>query len=188
MYNLIVLEANTAESHPSLYSYLANCVMLMRKKCRSQWARGLRSELSSPARIQAPWVRISLEAWKSVRLFRLCYSVSRQWAAPSCNESYRLCMRLRNFKKRPKANKRGCVAINYNNCIHCVQYVLYCLCSFVSHVLFEHDILCYMCIFVLRLIAVPLLPGKTPFAVKLNNNNMRKKSSIRAINFIGRKL
>jgi hypothetical protein len=37
-------------------------------KCQSQWPRGLRHELSSPAGTLGSWVRISLEAWIS----RLC--------------------------------------------------------------------------------------------------------------------
>jgi hypothetical protein len=32
----------------------------------SQWPRGLRHELSSPARTPGSWVRIPLEAWMSV--------------------------------------------------------------------------------------------------------------------------
>jgi hypothetical protein len=59
------------------------------------------------------------------------------------------------------------------HCIHCVCCVLYCLCSFVCCVLFECGVLfCVMCVIrVLRLIVVPLPPGKNPFAVKINNNN-----------------
>jgi hypothetical protein len=33
--------------------------------CRSQWPRGLRHELSSPAEILGSWVRIQLKAWMS---------------------------------------------------------------------------------------------------------------------------
>jgi hypothetical protein len=41
-------------------------------KRRSQWPRGLRHELSSPARQLGSWVRITFEAWMSVCV----YSVS----------------------------------------------------------------------------------------------------------------
>jgi hypothetical protein len=36
---------------------------------RSQWARGLRHELSSLARTLGSWVRIPLEAWMSVCVY-----------------------------------------------------------------------------------------------------------------------
>jgi hypothetical protein len=39
---------------------------------RSQWPRGLRHEPSSPARTLGSWVRISLEARMSLRLFCVC--------------------------------------------------------------------------------------------------------------------
>jgi hypothetical protein len=38
-------------------------------KCRSQWPRGLRHELSSLARTLGSWVRIPLEAWMSVCVY-----------------------------------------------------------------------------------------------------------------------
>jgi hypothetical protein len=37
--------------------------------CQSQWPRGLRHELSSLARTLGLWIRISLEAWMSVRVY-----------------------------------------------------------------------------------------------------------------------
>jgi hypothetical protein len=40
--------------------------------CRSQWPRGLKHELPSPARKLGSWVRISLEAWMSVCSFCVC--------------------------------------------------------------------------------------------------------------------
>jgi hypothetical protein len=61
-----------------------------------------------------------------------------------------------------------------------VWCVLYCLCSFVCCVLFECGVLfCVMCaICVLRCIVVPLPPGKNPFAVYINNNNIFRLQSL----------
>jgi hypothetical protein len=58
----------------------------------------------------------------------------------------------------------------YSFCVVCPL----CLCSFVCCVLFECGMLfCVMCVIcVLRLILVSLSPGKTPFAVKINNNKL----------------
>jgi hypothetical protein len=39
---------------------------------RSQWPRGLRHELCSPARTLGSWVRISFEAWMSVYFYSVC--------------------------------------------------------------------------------------------------------------------
>jgi hypothetical protein len=68
---------------------------------RSQWPRGLRHELSSPARTLGSWVRISLEAWMSVCVYSMfvlpCVQVADlRRAYHSSKESYRLCKRLRN--------------------------------------------------------------------------------------------
>jgi hypothetical protein len=38
---------------------------------RAQWPRGLRHEMSSPAQTFRSWVRISVEAWVSVRVSSL---------------------------------------------------------------------------------------------------------------------
>jgi hypothetical protein len=46
------------------------------KSSRSQWLRGLRHELSSPARTLGSWVQIPLEAWMSVCAFLLCLCCS----------------------------------------------------------------------------------------------------------------
>jgi hypothetical protein len=61
----------------------------------------------------------------------------------------------------------------YLHCIHYVYSVLYCLCSFICSVLFEHGVLfCVMCVIcVLCLTVVSLPPGKPPFSFKINNNN-----------------
>jgi hypothetical protein len=39
---------------------------------RSQWPRGLRHELSSPAGTMGSWVRIPLKTWMSVRVYSVC--------------------------------------------------------------------------------------------------------------------
>jgi hypothetical protein len=43
--------------------------LLVTQLGRSQWPRGLRHELSSPARTLRLWVRIPLEAWMSVCVY-----------------------------------------------------------------------------------------------------------------------
>jgi hypothetical protein len=40
--------------------------------CRSQWPRGLRHELSSPAQTLGSWIRIPLETWLSVCVYSVC--------------------------------------------------------------------------------------------------------------------
>jgi hypothetical protein len=58
---------------------------------RSQWPRGLRHELSSPAQTLRSWVRIPLEAWMSLFiLFVLpCVLVEAlRWADHPFKESY----------------------------------------------------------------------------------------------------
>jgi hypothetical protein len=40
-----------------------------RERCRSQWPRGLKHELSSFARTLGSWVRITLEAWMSLCVY-----------------------------------------------------------------------------------------------------------------------
>jgi hypothetical protein len=64
----------------STATVLINCPSIIRiakrRKCRSQWPRGLRHEQSSPAQTLGSWVRIPTEAWMSVRVFLcLCCSV-----------------------------------------------------------------------------------------------------------------
>jgi hypothetical protein len=48
--------------------------------CRSQWPRGLRHKLSSPAQTPGSWVRIPLKAWMSVCV----YSVYAVLCAGNC--------------------------------------------------------------------------------------------------------
>jgi hypothetical protein len=77
----------------------------------SQWPRGLRNELSSPAQTLGSWVRIPLETWMSV----CAYSVSVLFCAriaalrradlPS-KESYRLCKKGQGKKKAANAQQR----------------------------------------------------------------------------------
>jgi hypothetical protein len=63
---------------------------------RSQWQRGLRHELSSPARTFVSWVPIPLEACVCARLFCVCVvwgvgsGLATGWSPPK--ESHRLCI------------------------------------------------------------------------------------------------
>jgi hypothetical protein len=70
----------------------------------SQWARGLRREMSSPSWALGSWIRIPLEAWISVCVYFVC-------ADPPSEESYRLCKGLRNWKSGQGTTK-GCTAID----------------------------------------------------------------------------
>jgi hypothetical protein len=72
-----------------------------RKKNRSQWPRGLRHELSSPARILGSWVRTPLKAWMSVCVYSVfvlfcIYVAALRRADPPSKENYPLCVGLRN--------------------------------------------------------------------------------------------
>jgi hypothetical protein len=80
--------------------------------CRSQWPRGVRHELSSPAQTLASWVRIPLEAWMSVFVYSVCVQVAiLRRADPPSKESYRLCIGLRN-RKSGQGPTKGCRAID----------------------------------------------------------------------------
>jgi hypothetical protein len=66
---------------------------------RSQWPRGLRHELSSPAQTLRTWVRIPLKAWMLVCIYSVFVQVAvLRRADPPSKESYRLCKRSRNWK------------------------------------------------------------------------------------------
>jgi hypothetical protein len=59
--------------------------------CRSQWPRGLRHEISSPARTLGLWVRIPLKAWMSVYIYFVFVQIAALGRADSpSKESYRL--------------------------------------------------------------------------------------------------
>jgi hypothetical protein len=78
--------------------------------CRSQWPRGLRHELFSPAQMLGSWVRIPLEAKMSVCVYSesvfSCVQVAAlRRADPPSKGSYRLSIRLRNWKSGPMSNK-----------------------------------------------------------------------------------
>jgi hypothetical protein len=69
---------------------------------RSQWLRGLRHELSSPAQILGSWIRIQLEAWISVCIYSVFMLSCVQVAALRRNnfppkESYLVCERSRDW-------------------------------------------------------------------------------------------
>jgi hypothetical protein len=63
----------------------------------------------------------------------------------------------------------------YCNCIYCVKYVSFIVfVIFLCCVLFECGVLfCVLCLTV-----VPLPPGRNPFAVKINNNNIKEICSV----------
>jgi hypothetical protein len=65
---------------------------------RSQWPRGLRHEMSSPARTPGPWVRIPLKAWMFAFILRLC-SPAQVEALRRADPRPRGPYRLSNIKK-----------------------------------------------------------------------------------------
>jgi hypothetical protein len=86
----------------------------IKKRCRSQWPRGLRHEPSSPAQTLGSWVRIPLEAWISVCVYSVFVLSLR--ADPPSKESYRLCKRLRNWKSG-QGPTNGCFML-----VSCLAY------------------------------------------------------------------
>jgi hypothetical protein len=78
--------------------FVENIPLILR---RSQWPRGLRNELSSPAQTLGSWVRIPLEAWMfvcvhSVFVLSCKQVVALRRADSPPKEFYRLCKRSRN--------------------------------------------------------------------------------------------
>jgi hypothetical protein len=58
---------------------------------KSKWPRGLRHELSSPARTMGSGVRIPLKAWMFVCVYSVCVQVEAlRRSDPPFKESYRL--------------------------------------------------------------------------------------------------
>jgi hypothetical protein len=76
--------------NPGPISWLRNLFCFSESLRRSQWPRGLRHELSSPARTLGSWVRISLKAWLFVSVFLFIYVQALRRADPPSKESYRL--------------------------------------------------------------------------------------------------
>jgi hypothetical protein len=85
--------------------------------CLLQWRRGIRHELSSPARTIGSWFRIPLAVWMSLCVYSVfvlfcLYVATLRRADPSSKESYRLCIGLRNKKKRGQGPTKSCRAID----------------------------------------------------------------------------
>jgi hypothetical protein len=57
---------------PRYQRKMRSCTILLTTHSRSQWPRGIRHEMYSPAQTRGAWVRIALEAWMSVCLFCVC--------------------------------------------------------------------------------------------------------------------
>jgi hypothetical protein len=77
---------------------------------KSTAPRGLKHELPSPTQTLGSWIRIPLKAWMSVCVYSVfvlsCVQVAALLRAdPPSKESYWLCKRSRNWKKRPRSNK-----------------------------------------------------------------------------------
>jgi hypothetical protein len=96
------------------YCFKIRCFMLLQRffLCWRWVPRSLAGQsrtLSSPARILGSWVRIPLEAWMSAffSVFVMsCVKVAAlRRANPPSKESYGMCTRLRNWKKRPGPNR-----------------------------------------------------------------------------------
>jgi hypothetical protein len=82
---------------------------------RSRWRRGLRHELSSLTRTLGSWVRIPFKAWMSVSVYSVfvlfCVDSGLATSWSPFKESYRLCIRLRNWKSGQGPTK-DCTAID----------------------------------------------------------------------------
>jgi hypothetical protein len=74
--------------------------------CGPQSPRGLRHEVSLPAEALDSWVRTRLQTCMSC-----VYVEAWRWAVPPSKEPYRLCIGLRNWKRR-QGSTMGCRAID----------------------------------------------------------------------------
>jgi hypothetical protein len=76
---------------------------------RSQWPHGLRQQVSSPAGTLGSCVRSPLKAWTPVCVYCvrvvLCVGSGLTSGWSPSKDSYQLCKRWRNWKKRPRSNK-----------------------------------------------------------------------------------
>jgi hypothetical protein len=84
--------------------------------CRSQWPRGLRHELSSPAQILGSWVRIPLGAWISVCVYPMivlsCVQVAALRQADPRPRSPTNCSKQSRNWKSGRGPTKGCRAID----------------------------------------------------------------------------
>jgi hypothetical protein len=86
------------------------------RRCRSQWPRGLRHELSSLARTLRSWVRIPLIAWMSVLYaFILCVGRGCATGWSPVQGVLPTLYRIKKLKKRPRPNKGLQSHSNNNN-------------------------------------------------------------------------
>jgi hypothetical protein len=79
---------------------------------RSQWPRGLKHELSSPAQTLGSWFRIPHKAWMSVCISTVfvmsCVEVAAlRRADPPSKVSYRLCKKDQETEKAAKIQRRA---------------------------------------------------------------------------------
>jgi hypothetical protein len=93
----------------------------------SQWPRSLKHELSSPAQTLGSWLRIALEALMSACVYSLfvlfCVPVAAlRRADPTSKESYRLCKRLRNWKRGQDQTKGSRATEKWMNFPFSVNY------------------------------------------------------------------
>jgi hypothetical protein len=78
----------------------------MCKRGRSQWPRGLKHELSSPARTLGSWVQIPLEAWMSLCCVVLfCVYVAALRRAYPRLKSPNDCVLIKKLKKWPRPTR-----------------------------------------------------------------------------------
>jgi hypothetical protein len=82
---------------------------------RLQWPRGLRHEMSSPARTLGSWIRIPLKAWMFVCFYSVFVSVAPlRRADPSCKEST-ACLKLRNWSEMKRFTDALCCKSEQQN-------------------------------------------------------------------------
>jgi hypothetical protein len=91
-----------------IYSPALRTYCLYASRCRAQWPRGRRHELSSLTRTLGSWVRVPFKAWMSV-LFAFILRVGRDLATGSFPVQGGLptVYRVMKLKKCPKAHQRA---------------------------------------------------------------------------------
>jgi hypothetical protein len=111
--NFLFFLLYTLQWHSRIWSCRITCSFFINMNYpaytdQSEWPRGLRHELPSLARTLESWVWIPVEAWMSMCVYSVFVLVCVQVAAlrradPPSKQSYRLCKKIKQLKKRPRS-------------------------------------------------------------------------------------